>query len=195
MSKPVGSGYTSTVTVFEGSSQVTTSSKPRDISPAVAEGITGNLQPGKTYNVSFQISCTDHPNLISTTVYTTVQTFQSGTIPSVPCSSPQPTHVAATSPSYDSITVVWQKPFGDGYKYKVTVKIGQEEKATKNGTSDVSLAGSVTFTGLQAATNYTVDVQLACDNQEAFTGQSISTTVKTLPGGSSFAKYKLKTRT
>ncbi len=106
-----------------------------------------------------------------------------------------PTNVVASASSYDSITVFWQKPFGAGYKYQVTVKLGPDAKATKSGNSDISIAGSEQISGLQADKNYTVDVQLACDNQEAFTGQPVSTTVKTLPGGSSFAQYKLKTRT
>ncbi len=96
----------------------------------------------------------------------------------------KPTHVGASASSYDSITVYWQKPFGSGYIYKVTVVNG----STKDGKMDNSTAGSVSVNGLQPDTNYTVQVQLACDNNPTTFSIAETTYVKTLKGGKGLEK-------
>ncbi len=103
---------------------------------------------------------------------------------SEPCSNspPQPTSVGASASSYDSITVFWQKPFGSGYSYKVTVING----TTKEGNLDNSTAGSVSINELQPETNYTVQVQLACDNNPSTFSTAETTYVKTLKAGKKF---------
>ncbi len=106
----------------------------------------------------------------------------------------QPTNVGASASSYDSITVYWQKPFGSGFRYNVTVRYAGNIKDTKVGEMDNSTAGSVTINGLQPRTGYTVEVYLACESTpEKLSSPAVSTTVNTLPGGLYFVSYLIKT--
>ncbi len=96
----------------------------------------------------------------------------------------KPTDVDAAASSYDSITVVWQKPFGSGFRYNVTVKNAGEIKDTKVAKMDNGTAGSVTINGLQPGTEYTVEVYLACEsNPDKLSAPAVTARVKTLPGG------------
>ncbi len=93
-----------------------------------------------------------------------------------------PTNVTASATSYNSILVFWQKPYGTGYKYKVTYKAGDGQEKINQGNLGASVAGSETLTGLDADTSYTITVQLSCDG-ETFSNPSDTTTVKTLKAG------------
>ncbi len=77
LSKPFGSGFTSKITVLQGNNPKSSTSKSRDVSPAVAEGVTG-LSAATDYNVSVQLFCTGTEDVLSTAVNTTVKTFPEG---------------------------------------------------------------------------------------------------------------------
>ncbi len=110
-----------------------------------------------------------------------------GHIVSVPCSQPpqSPTYVGAYAVSDTRIMVVWDKPLGDGYKYKVTVNKTSQNPQIKTGEQGFGNAGLEQFFGLTPKTNYTLSVQFECKDNPGKFSPAATTDVKTLDSGKS----------
>ncbi len=76
--------------------------------------------------------------------------------------------------------VSFDKPIGDGYKYKITYKDTNAEKEA-TGTLGYGTAATHVLTGLTAATDYKIKVFLVCDSKpNVFSAVPGMTTAKTL---------------
>ncbi len=94
-----------------------------------------------------------------------------------------PINVGAYPVSDKIILVVWDKPLGDGYRYKVTVDDGGQNRTSVSGEQGFGNAGLHEIFLLTEDTNYTVSVQLECKDHRGTFSQPATTVVTTLPAG------------
>ncbi len=106
-------------------------------------------------------------------------------IESVPCNQPpqNPIHVGAYAISSTRVAVVWDKPIGGGYKYKVAAKSPGQSPITGRGEQGFGNAGFYELFGLTPKTNYSVSVQLECNDNPGKFSQAATTFVMTLISG------------
>ncbi len=101
------------------------------------------------------------------------------------CSQPPqtPINIGAYPLSDKILFVVWDKPLGDGYMYKVTVDDGGQNSTSVTGDQGFGNVGLREIFGLNADTNYRVSVVLECRSHQGTFSQAATTTVTTLPAG------------
>ncbi len=100
-----------------------------------------------------------------------------------PAQPQSPINVGAYPLSDKIMLVVWDKPLGDGYTYKVTVDDGGQNRSSVTGEHGFGNAGFQEIFGLTADTNYTVSVELECKDNPGTFSQPTRTNVTTLPAG------------
>ncbi len=103
-------------------------------------------------------------------------------VESVACSQPpqKPNNVGAYAISDKRIAVVWDKPPGNGYKFKVTAEAPGKPTKTETGEQGFGNAGFSKIMDLVANTNYTVNVELECKGYPGTLSPKATTHVKTL---------------
>ncbi len=107
---------------------------------------------------------------------------ESKTIEAVECSDPpqDPINVDVYVVSGVEMIVSFDKPIGDGYKYKVTYKDTNPEQEA-SGILGYGNAATHVLSGLTAATDYKIKVFLECDSKpNVFSAVPGMTTAKTL---------------
>ncbi len=102
-------------------------------------------------------------------------------VESVLCSQkPQPPiNVGACAISDKRIAVVWDKPFGYDYKFKVTAEVSGKPTKTETGVQGFGNAGFSEMLGLASDTNYTFNVELECKDHLGVYSPKPTTYVKT----------------
>ncbi len=82
---------------------------------------------------------------------------------SVPCdSTTSPKSLRTRALTDTQILLIWNKPLGDGYKFKITTFIGAAVVKTTEGFMSYGSIGAVVVTGLQPNQPYTFKVQHDC---------------------------------
>ncbi len=106
-------------------------------------------------------------------------------VESMLCSQPPhpPTNVGAYTISDKRIAVLWDKPLGDGYMYKVTVDEAGQNLQSKSGKQGFGNVGFQEIDNLTADKNYTVNVELECQYHQGAFSQKVTTFVTTLSAG------------
>ncbi len=100
-----------------------------------------------------------------------------------PAQPQTPINVVAYPVSDQIMLVAWDKPLGNGYMYKVIVNDGGQNHTLLTGEQGFGNAGLQEVVGLNAATNYTVSVELECKNNPGTSSQPVTTAVTTLSAG------------
>ncbi len=100
-----------------------------------------------------------------------------------PAQPQAPINIGAYAVSDKTILVVWDKPLGGGYMYKVKVDNGGQNHTLFTGEQGFGNAGLKEIFGLNAATNHTVSVELECKNNPGTSSQPVTTAVTTLSAG------------
>ncbi len=93
-----------------------------------------------------------------------------------------PINVGAYPVSDKIIFVVWDKPLGDGYRYKVTVDDGGQSRTSVTAEQGFGNVRLHEIFGLTADTNYTVSVELECKDHGATFARHIKITRCNPPG-------------
>ncbi len=87
-----------------------------------------------------------------------------------------PINVGAYPVSDKIIFVVWDKPLGDGCRYKVTVDDGGQSRTSVTAEQGIGYVRLQEIFGLTVDTNYTVSVELECKDHRGTFARHIKIT-------------------
>ncbi len=87
-----------------------------------------------------------------------------------------PINVGATPVSDKIIFVVWDKPHGNGFRYKFTVDDGGQNRSSVTAEQGFGNERLHEIFGLTADTNYTVSVELECKDHRGTFARHIKIT-------------------
>ncbi len=91
---------------------------------------------------------------------------------------------SALSLSYSQILLVWDKPIGPGYDFKVEVKNGTAIAQVIRGEMGFGNAKAVVIDGLQPSTTYTLYIYHSCSSSPEHYTTAKHTSATTLAKGS-----------